>query len=70
MNPVGKMLMTAGIVLLMAGVLVTVGSRFGLGKLPGDFLFQKGNATFYFPLATSIIISLLLTLFLNLFFRR
>jgi len=70
MNPMGKMLMTAGIVLLMAGVLVTVGSRFGLGKLPGDFFFQKGNTTFYFPLATSIIISLLLTLFLNLFFRR
>jgi len=62
--------MTAGIVLLIAGVLVTVGSRFGLGKLPGDFFFQKGNTTFYFPLATSIIISLLLTLFLNLFFRR
>ena len=70
MNPMGKMLMTAGIVLLIAGVLVTVGSRFGLGKLPGDFFFQKGNTTFYFPLATSIIISLLLTLFLNLFFRR
>lgn len=70
MNPMGKMLMTAGIVLLMAGVLVTVGSRFGLGKLPGDFFFQKGNTTFYFPLATSIIISLLLTLLLNLFFRR
>jgi len=70
MNPLGKMLITAGVVLLIAGVLVTVGSRFGLGKMPGDFFFQRGNATFYFPLATSIIISLLLTLFLNLFFRR
>lgn len=70
MNPLGRMLITAGVVLLIAGVLVTVGSRFGLGKLPGDFFFQRGNATFYFPLATSIIISLLLTLFLNLFFKR
>ncbi|MDW7677440.1 MAG: DUF2905 family protein [Bacillota bacterium] len=64
------MLITAGIVLLIAGLLVTLGGRLGLGKLPGDFLFRRGNATFYFPLATSIIISLLLTLLLNLFLRR
>jgi hypothetical protein len=70
MPPLGRMLITAGIVLLIAGILVTVGGRFGLGKLPGDFLFRRGNATFYFPLATSIIISLLLTLLLNLFLRR
>ncbi|MDW7672029.1 MAG: DUF2905 family protein [Bacillota bacterium] len=70
MPPLGRMLITAGIVLLIAGLLVTLGGRLGLGKLPGDFLFRRGNATFYFPLATSIIISLLLTLLLNLFLRR
>ena len=70
MPPLGRMLITAGIVLLIAGILVTVGGRLGLGKLPGDFLFRRGNATFYFPLATSIIISLLLTLLFNLFLRR
>ena len=70
MPPLGRMLIAAGIVLLIAGILVTVGGRLGLGKLPGDFLFRRGNATFYFPLATSIIISLLLTLLFNLFLRR
>lgn len=70
MNPIGKMLMTAGVLMLVAGVLITVGSRFGLGKLPGDFFFQKGNTSFYFPLTTSLMISLLLTILLNLFLRR
>lgn len=43
---------------------------FNLGRLPGDIYFRKGNTSFYFPLATSIIVSLLLTIILNLIFRR
>ena len=70
MNPMGRMLITAGVILLIAGILVSVGGRIGLGKLPGDFFFQRGNTSFYFPLATSLVISLVLTLLLNLFLRR
>ena len=70
MPPLGRILITAGIVLITAGVLISVGSRFGLGKLPGDLFFTRGQTTFYFPLATSLILSLFLTLLFNLFFRR
>lgn len=60
---IGKFLLVAGIVLSALGLLLVLGGRMPwLGKLPGDFLIQKRNFTFYFPLATSILISLVLTL--------
>ncbi|SDN46407.1 DUF2905 domain-containing protein [Alkalicoccus daliensis] len=65
-----KMLVTAGIVLIIAGVIWQVGGRFlSLGRLPGDIIIERGNSTFYFPLMTSIIISIVLSL-LFMFFRR
>ncbi|HAG07901.1 MAG TPA: DUF2905 domain-containing protein, partial [Peptococcaceae bacterium] len=42
----------------------------GIGRLPGDIVIRKGNFTFYFPLVTSIILSIVLTLLLNVLFRR
>jgi hypothetical protein len=57
---VGKFLVIAGAVLAGLGLLVMSG--FPLGRLPGDLSFRKGNATFYFPLGTSILISIVLTL--------
>lgn len=69
MRDAGKLLIIAGLFLVVVGVAVTFGSRFGLGRLPGDFVFKRGNATFYFPLVTSIILSLALTLVLWLFRR-
>ncbi len=63
MEQLGKSLLIAGVVLSALGLLMMVGGRIPwLGKLPGDFLIQKKNFTFYFPLATSILISLVLTL--------
>ena len=57
-------------VVFVIGLLLTFGSRVpGLGRLPGDILVRKGNFTFYFPLLTSILLSLLLTAILS-FFRR
>jgi hypothetical protein len=56
----GKFLVIAGA--LLAGLGLLVMSGFPLGRLPGDFAFRKGNATFYFPLGTSILISIILTL--------
>ncbi|MBU5439659.1 DUF2905 domain-containing protein [Tissierella sp. MSJ-40] len=69
MDSFGKILISIGILLVIVGGIMVVGNRFGLGKLPGDIFIQKGNFTFFFPLASSIIISLILTLLLKLFRR-
>lgn len=53
--------MTGGL-LVVAGLLLTAFGRLGLGKLPGDFVIRRGNFTMYFPLMTSILVSLLLSL--------
>jgi hypothetical protein len=63
----GKFLVFAGAVLMAVGLAVWAGVP--LGRLPGDFMVRRGPVTFYFPLVTSIIISILLTL-LMMFFRR
>jgi hypothetical protein len=63
----GKLLVYVGLGIAALGVLVMLGVPFG--RLPGDIVVRRGNFSFYFPLATSIIISILLTLILS-FFRR
>lgn len=60
---IGKLLVITGIVIAaVGGLLMLSGKVPWLGRLPGDIMIQKKNFTFYFPLATSIILSLLLTL--------
>ncbi|MBZ4654349.1 MAG: hypothetical protein JG781_1690 [Peptococcaceae bacterium] len=67
----GKILLGIGAFLFFMGLLFLLLGKFtGLGRLPGDIYYNKGNFTFYFPLATSLLISLILTVLLNLFFRR
>ena len=63
----GKLLVIAGVVLMAVGLMVMMGLP--IGRLPGDFTIKRGNATFYFPLATSILASLLLTLLFSLIRR-
>ncbi len=63
----GKLLVIVGIVVAGIGLLVMMGLP--LGRLPGDISYRRGNTTFYFPLATSIVASILLTLLLALFRR-
>ena len=63
----GRMLVVAGAVLIGVGLLTMSG--FPLGRLPGDIVVRRGPVTFYFPLITSILISVVLTL-LMLWFRR
>ena len=59
----GKLLIIIGLVLVVAGLLISYGSKIPfLGKLPGDFMVKKENFTFYFPLATSLLLSLLISL--------
>jgi DUF2905 family protein len=64
---VGKLLVIIGLIVAGVGLLVMMGVP--IGRLPGDFTIRRGNATFYFPLATSILASMLLTLLLMLFRR-
>jgi hypothetical protein len=63
----GKLLVIGGAIMLLIGLAVMGGVP--LGKLPGDLMVRRGPVTFYFPLVTSIIISVVLTL-LMMFFRR
>jgi hypothetical protein len=63
----GKVLLLVGLGIAGLGLLIMLGVPFG--RLPGDFYVRRGNVSFYFPLATSIILSILLTLALA-FFRR
>lgn len=65
----GRTLIFLGIALVAAGLLFSVSERF-FGRLPGDIVVRRPNFTFYFPLATSIIVSVLLTFVLWLFSRR
>ena len=65
-----KILVVAGIVLVVAGLLVGVGGRLGLGRLPGDLRFGNDNVRVYVPVTTMIIVSVVLTIVVNLFFRR
>jgi Protein of unknown function (DUF2905) len=63
----GKLLLIVGLVISGIGLLVMLGVPFG--RLPGDFAVKRGNFAFYFPLTTSIILSILLTLLFALFRR-
>ncbi len=66
---VGRLLIVIGGLLLLAGIAMTAFGKLGIGRLPGDFVVRRGNFTFYFPLMTSILLSLALSLLLWLFRR-
>jgi Protein of unknown function (DUF2905) len=74
MHDLGKMLLAAGLLLVLAGAVILLAPRIGLplGRLPGDISYRGKNFSFYFPLATSILISVVLSLLLYFFsrFRR
>lgn len=62
MSSMPKLLITIGVILIIIGILWQVGGRFlPIGKLPGDILIKKENVTVYFPIMTSIIISIILS---------
>jgi hypothetical protein len=71
LGSLGKLLVVGGLVLAAVGVLLVVAGRIPfIGRLPGDVLIQRGNTTFYFPIVTSILISIVLSLVLNVLARR
>ena len=66
----GKLLIGGAVVLLVLGGLFFLLGRLGLDRLPGDLVFRRGNVTVYFPIGLMILLSVLATIVLNLFFRR
>jgi multisubunit Na+/H+ antiporter MnhG subunit len=63
-------LIGAAVVLLVLGGLFLLLGRLGIDRLPGDLVFRRGNATFYFPLGLMIVLSIVGTIVLNILFRR
>ncbi|NIO20519.1 MAG: DUF2905 family protein [Candidatus Aenigmarchaeota archaeon] len=64
------MIIVVGLFITVLGVLILFAPKIPfIGRLPGDFYFKRGNFSFYFPLATSIILSIILTLLLNFILR-
>ena len=64
----GRVLIILGLVVVAIGVLISFGVP--IGRLPGDFTFRRGSFSFYFPLTTSILASILLTLIMMFLSRR
>jgi hypothetical protein len=70
-HQIGKALMAAGAVIVLVGAVLFLSGKIPwLGRLPGDIVIERKNFTFYFPLATSILISILLTILFWFFGRR
>ena len=65
----GRILMMTGGLLFVLGLALTFLGRTGVGRLPGDIVVERGNVTFYFPIVTSIVISVVLTLLFRFFGR-
>jgi hypothetical protein len=67
---IGRLLITFGIVVLAVGILLVIVGRVPfLGRLPGDIVFHRDGFTFFLPIATMILVSIILTVLLNIFFR-
>ena len=69
---IGRLLVYVGLGVAAAGVLVILGSKLGLprlGRLPGDIVYEGKNGTFYFPIVTCILVSIVLSLIVSIFRR-
>ena len=70
LNDIGRLLVGGGLALALVGVVILAAGRLGLGRLPGDLSFRTGNVRIYLPIATSLLVSLVATVVLNLLLRR
>jgi len=69
-SDLGRVLVILGVVLLVVGILLMVAGRIPLlGRLPGDIVYRRGNFTFYLPIVTSLLLSLILAVVFSLFRR-
>jgi hypothetical protein len=70
MGQLGRGLLIFGAVMLLVGAALLAAEKLGLGRLPGDIVVERKGFRLYAPLATSVLLSLLLTLLANLFLRH
>ena len=71
LGPMGKVLVVVGLIIVCIGLVIMFGNKIPLlGRLPGDIHIQKKDFSFYFPITTSIIISIILTFIFTLFSRK
>jgi hypothetical protein len=68
MGSIGRAVLGMGLLLVLVGGALVIGEKFGLGRLPGDLMIERKGFRFSAPIATSILVSLVLTVLLNLFF--
>jgi len=66
----GRVLVFVGLGVVVLGLLMLAGDKLGLGKLPGDITWRGKNSTVHFPIATSLVLSVVLTVLINLFLSR
>jgi uncharacterized membrane protein required for colicin V production len=69
MQALGKIVVIIGVVIVVIGLLLSLGLGNWMGKLPGDIRLERGNSAFYFPIVTCIIVSIVLSLLFSLFRR-
>lgn len=71
MTALGKFLILFGVIFILLGIFLAFFQRIPyVGKLPGDILIRKGNTVIFFPIVTCILLSIIISLILNVFFRR
>lgn len=66
---IGKIMLTIGGIIALGGVVLLVFGKLGLGRLPGDILIRRENLTIFFPITTMILISIIISLLINLLRR-
>lgn len=69
LETLGKMILVCGVLIAASGLIIFIFGRLGLGRLPGDIFIQRENLTFYFPLATMLLVSIVLTIIINILRR-
>jgi predicted membrane channel-forming protein YqfA (hemolysin III family) len=69
-SSLGRILLIVAVIIAVVGILLILAGRGAIPRLPGDIVVERENFRFYFPLGLSIVISIVLTLLLNLFLRR
>lgn len=70
MAAIGKFLIVGGLLVAAVGVLFVLGEKIGLGKLPGDIAYRGDKVSFHFPVVTCLVVSVVLTVILNLVLGR
>ena len=69
MRDIGRLLVILGAITIVVGIVLATGNRLNLGRLPGDIVYKRGSFGCYFPLMTSILLSIIISLIMW-FFRR